>query len=169
MAIRKKKSVKKKTIKKAAPGKKPAQLKKKSPGKKKSVVKKESVSKKKISVKKKVSPRKKAGAGKPVLFEDKRFTLTDGKTTVTYEIRFYGGAGSLVLEGTGISRTDSCDNSFSVEQPSGRQRTDVGGNAPASTEGRIEVQVSKDGVVLSPFSENIFREKVISDFIKYSI
>jgi hypothetical protein len=79
-----------------------------------------------------------------------------GPATIQYDVKFYGGAGQIVLKGQNLNKTAVSDSSFTVNQNSGAQTVFVGGTAPAGGSGRIEVQVSESGKVLSPSSSNVF-------------
>src|SRR5450432_1560718 len=123
-----KKSVSKKTVKKPAP---------------KKAVKK--------AVPKKAAPKKKALAAKAP-----GFVKLIAQATVQYAVKFYGGAGQIVFKGENLNTTVSSDGTFTASQSKGAQTVFVGGTAPAGGSGRIEVQVSENGSVLTPFSANSF-------------
>ena len=98
------------------------------------------------------------------------FSLTDDLETITFELKFFGGAGGLILKGEGLDDKEvDADDIFNVQQSIGDQTVFVGGEAPSGENGRIEVEVRKGGTILSPFAKNVFKDKVINSDIPYTI
>jgi len=95
--------------------------------------------------------------------------LVEVTATITYEVKFFGGAGRIRFKGENLDRAEDGATTFNVEQSSRKQRVQVGGTAPEGSNGRIEVQVSQNGEVISPFSDNTFKSGVFVDQIFYTV
>ena len=89
--------------------------------------------------------------------------------SITYEVRFFGGAGQIQLRGENLNHTANGDTTFSINQVPGSKVTVVGGTAPASSNGRIEVQVKQGNTILTPFSANVFRGLFVNKLILYIV
>lgn len=88
---------------------------------------------------------------------------------VDYNLKFFGGAGEIQFKGEHLQRTEDNDTTFHVNQTKRKHRVQVGGVAPVGNNGRIEVQVSQNGSVITPFSENVFKKGVFMSQIIYTV
>jgi hypothetical protein len=101
--------------------------------------------------------------------------LETGSVSVTFEVDFYGGKGGVDLQGENLNKQIACDQSsdyktsFTVVQSKGQQNVYANGIAPVSTNGRIEIQVSQNGTVLSKFSDNVFTGSFTNQSVSYTI
>jgi len=89
--------------------------------------------------------------------------------TITYEVRFFGGAGQILLVGQNLNRTETGNDTFTVNQSPGSKQTVVGGVAPAGANGRIEVEVRQGNAILSPFADNVFKGMFTHKIILYAV
>jgi hypothetical protein len=154
------KATKKKATKKAGrkTAKKPA---KKAAPPKKAVKKAKKTAKKTVSKKKAA---KKAGSKAP------RVLLSaNEQSSIRFDVKFSGGGGQIFLKGQNVDEGPDSDTNFSADQDPGRQRVFVAGTAPAGTGGKIQVQVSEGGTVLSPFSANSFTGNEFQSVILYTV